>query len=201
MKEQMILDHLPLVRQMAKMMAGRIPVIVDFDDLVSSGTLGLIDAAHKFDPARGFAFKTYAQHRIRGAMLDYLRAWDWVPKSVRAKARSGLTESPPKILSLNIIINDDENRPLTLADLVPDLWADDPVDIVVSDDVLIRIRAVVHMLNAREFTVIRRYYWDRCTLAAIGEELGVTESRVSQMKKIALLHLREFLHLEGLDSM
>ena len=81
--DKLVLEYLPLVKKIAGKLSFRIFGIMDADDLAQTGVLGLIDAAQKFDPARDNKFKTYAEFRIRGAMLDELRARDWVPRSVR----------------------------------------------------------------------------------------------------------------------
>jgi RNA polymerase sigma factor for flagellar operon FliA len=83
--EALIQAYAPLVKYLAQRLACRLPASVCLDDLISAGVLGLMDAIEKYDPTRGTTFKTYAELRIRGAMLDELREWDWVPRSVRQK--------------------------------------------------------------------------------------------------------------------
>ena len=87
-REQLILHYSPLVKYVAGRVAVGLPQNVEQSDLVSYGIFGLIDAIEKFDPARGYKFETYAIARIKGAILDELRSIDWVPRSVRAKARA-----------------------------------------------------------------------------------------------------------------
>jgi len=87
-REELITRYAPLVTQVAGRMIGRLPDTVELGDLVSYGMFGLIDAVERFEPARGFKFETYAGTRIRGAIIDELRAADWVPRSVRSKART-----------------------------------------------------------------------------------------------------------------
>ena len=82
-REKLILDHLPLVRHVLSRVAAHLPSHVDREDLLQAGTLGLIDAADRFDPGRNVRFHTYAMTRVRGAMLDLLRSADWLPRSVR----------------------------------------------------------------------------------------------------------------------
>ncbi len=84
-REELILAYTPLIKYMANRLAARLPASVAVDDLVSAGIIGLIDAIDKFDVSKEVQFKTYAEFRIRGAMLDELRALDWVPRSVRRK--------------------------------------------------------------------------------------------------------------------
>lgn len=86
-REGLILHFSPLVKFVAGRVGSGLPKNVDHSDLVSFGTFGLIDAVDKFEPERGFKFETYAVNRIKGAILDELRALDWVPRSVRARAR------------------------------------------------------------------------------------------------------------------
>src|SRR5262245_51908167 len=86
-RESLITHYAPLVNQVALRMIGRLPDTVELGDLVSYGMFGLIDAVERFEPERGFKFETYAATRVRGAIIDELRAADWVPRSVRSKAR------------------------------------------------------------------------------------------------------------------
>lgn len=87
-RDQLLVHYSPLVKYVAGRVAAGLPQNVEQADLISYGIFGLIDAVEKFDPARGYKFETYAIARIKGAILDELRSIDWVPRSVRAKARS-----------------------------------------------------------------------------------------------------------------
>jgi RNA polymerase sigma factor FliA len=87
-QERVIVEHLPIVRYLARRIHERLPQQVDIEDLVSSGVLGLIDALQKFDPAKKVQFRSYAQFRIRGAILDSLRTLDWSPRDLRRKGRA-----------------------------------------------------------------------------------------------------------------
>lgn len=86
-KDKLILEYAPLIRFIAQKIAIRLPSNIELDDLISSGVIGLMDAIEKYDPSRDNKFKTYAEFRIRGAILDELRSQDWVPRSVRDKAK------------------------------------------------------------------------------------------------------------------
>ena len=86
-KDKVILEYAPLIKFIAQKIAVRLPSNIELDDLISSGVIGLMDAIEKYDPTRDNKFKTYAEFRIRGAILDELRAQDWVPRSVRDKAK------------------------------------------------------------------------------------------------------------------
>ena len=86
-KKKLITEYAPLIKFIAQKIAVRLPSNIELDDLISSGVIGLMDAIEKYDPSRDNKFKTYAEFRIRGAILDELRAQDWVPRSVRDKAK------------------------------------------------------------------------------------------------------------------
>ena len=86
-KDKLIMEYAPLIKFIAQKIAIRLPSNIELDDLISSGVIGLMDAIEKYDPTRDNKFKTYAEFRIRGAILDELRAQDWVPRSVRDKAK------------------------------------------------------------------------------------------------------------------
>ncbi|MFN8369100.1 MAG: sigma-70 family RNA polymerase sigma factor [Bacteriovoracaceae bacterium] len=87
-KDEIIVEYAPLIKYIAQKIASRLPANIELDDLISCGVIGLMDAIKKFDPTRDNKFKTYAEFRIRGAILDELRAQDWVPRSVREKAKT-----------------------------------------------------------------------------------------------------------------
>lgn len=87
-REALIEEHYPLVRYLAVRLGSKLPPSIEIDDLVSAGVLGLIDAAEKFDAGRGIRFRTYAERRIRGAILDHLRSLDWAPRSLRRRVRA-----------------------------------------------------------------------------------------------------------------
>tara|TARA_R110002072_G_scaffold534_5_gene3813 strand:+ start:68996 stop:69781 length:786 start_codon:yes stop_codon:yes gene_type:complete len=86
-KDEIIIEYAPLIKFIAQKIASRLPSNIELDDLISCGVIGLMDAIDKFDPTRDNKFKTYAEFRVRGAILDELRAQDWVPRSVREKAK------------------------------------------------------------------------------------------------------------------
>jgi len=87
MREKLLLQYLPLVRRVAGRMVGSLPRSIRLDDLISAGVMGLLSSLDNFDPTLGIKFETFAMNRIRGAMVDSLRELDWVPRSVRQKAR------------------------------------------------------------------------------------------------------------------
>ena len=85
-REAVVVEYSPMVKYVANRIALRLPPHIEVEDLISVGVMGLIDAIEKYDPARGAKFKTYAEFRVRGAILDELRSMDWVPRSIRQKA-------------------------------------------------------------------------------------------------------------------
>ncbi len=86
-RDELILEHLPQIKYIAQRISAKLPSHVELNDLVSAGILGLLDAIEKFDPNRGVKFKTYAELRIKGAILDSLRNLDWAPRSLRKKSK------------------------------------------------------------------------------------------------------------------
>ncbi|MFN9065764.1 MAG: sigma-70 family RNA polymerase sigma factor, partial [Bdellovibrionales bacterium] len=86
-KDELISEYSPLIKFIAQKIAVRLPSNIELDDLISAGVIGLMDAIEKYDPTRDNKFKTYAEFRVRGAILDELRSQDWVPRSIRDKAK------------------------------------------------------------------------------------------------------------------
>jgi len=230
-REHLILNYSPLVKYVAGRVSANLPANVDGGDIISYGIFGLIDAIEKFDPSRGIKFETYAIARIRGAILDELRSMDWVPRSVRARAREierayvtlenrlrhvptddelaaeiGITrEELNKIftkLSYTTVVSfeelwssaSDRSERSTLLSTVKDDNAADPVSLFESEEMKDVLATAIDRLPEREKTVIALYYYEGLTLKEIGQILGVTESRVSQLHTKAVLRLRARLH-------
>ena len=216
----------PLIRYVADRLASRLPPHVSRDDLISSGILGLIDAVDKFDPSRKIMFKTYAEFRIKGAMLDELRSMDWVPRSVRKKSsqvekayqaleaelgRPATDEEAAEALGMSI--EDfmrllDEVKSVSMIDIdafrgnVQDMNRSDLFDLLTDQNThdalaalgLSEARAVVAeaigRLPEKEKLVVSMYYFDELTMKEIGEVLGYTESRISQLHTKSLHRLK-----------
>lgn len=216
----------PLIRYVADRLATRLPSHISKDDLVSSGILGLIDAVDKFDPTRNIQFKTYAEFRIKGAMLDELRSLDWVPRSVRKKSsqvekayqvieselgRPATDEEVAGSLGLNL---DDFHRLLhevkglsmvdvesfrggnlnqTRTDLFEILADEDTLnalEVLGLTEVKSVVAEAITGLPEKERLVVAMYYYEELTMREIGEVLGYTESRISQLHTKALLRLK-----------
>jgi RNA polymerase sigma factor for flagellar operon FliA len=195
-------------------MAATMPHSIDLSDLVQDGVIGLIDAAHRFDDSRGIKFETFAERRIRGAMIDALRKDAW-PRGVRRvrreleAAREKLRVSlghEPSLADLAQAIGSDEKRlgktivrintiestsPFSSAETVDESQL--PAVLVPAeperpdlqyerDEVKQRVRNAIATLPPREQRVIALYYYNEVTMKDIGAELGVNESRVSQLQ-------------------
>jgi RNA polymerase sigma factor for flagellar operon FliA len=220
-----IVAGLPFVEALARRMASSMPHSIDIGDLVQDGVIGLIDAAHRFDEDRGIKFETFAERRVRGAMIDALRKDAW-PRGVRRQrreleaAREELRRElgcEPSVADLAAKIGADEKRlsrtivrintiestsPLASADHSDDSTL--PAVLVPSEperpdaqyektEVRERVRAAIASLPARERKVIGLYYYGEVTMKQIGQEIGVNESRVSQLHARAIRRLREAL--------
>lgn len=216
---------LPFVEALARRMASTMPHSIDLGDLVQDGVLGLIDAAERFDEARGIKFETFAERRVRGAMIDALRRDAW-PRGVRRLRREleaardklrGESGHEPSLADLAAEVGSDEKRlgraivrintiestsPLSCGDhldeaqlpavLVP-TEPDRPDQAFERLEAKDRVRQAIRTLPARERRLISLYYYGEVTMKEIGAELGVNESRVSQLHARALGRLREAL--------
>jgi RNA polymerase sigma factor for flagellar operon FliA len=201
-RERLILHYAPLVKYVASRVATGLPSSVEQADLVSYGMFGLIDALHKFEPGRGNKFETYAIPRIKGAIIDELRAMDWVPRSVRFKAReiekahsdleAMLKRQPTEAeMAERLGISRSElHDVVSQISFVSVLALDDPTSGVESQETRGMLAAAINSLSEREKIVVTLYYFEGLTLAEIGEILGVTESRVCQIHTKAVGGLR-----------
>jgi RNA polymerase sigma factor for flagellar operon FliA len=227
LRDRLILTYAPLVKYVAGRLGTGLPAHVEEGDLVSYGLLGLMNAIDRFEPARDIKFETYAISRIKGAIIDELRSLDWVPRSVRSRAREierataelenrhhrpatdeeiaghiGITEgelqdsltqiSRSSVAALDELwtINSSGGDTVSLIDTIQDPNADDPSSQVDRTEVRAILADAIMKLPERERTVISHYYYDELTLREIGEVLGVTESRVSQLHTKAILRLK-----------
>ncbi len=223
----------PLVKYAAGRMSSGLPAHVEEADLISYGLGGLISAIERFELERQIKFETYAITRIRGAIIDELRTLDWVPRSVRARAReieranmkletkfqrapsdeemsseleitmeefhdALLQISNSTIVALDELwsVSDSSGDQVSLLDTLPDRGAPDPETVVDQGELRDRVADAIAALPEREKLVIALYYYENLTLREIGEVLGVTESRVSQLHTKAVLRLRSKLQIE-----
>jgi RNA polymerase sigma factor for flagellar operon FliA len=228
-RDRLILTYAPLVKYVAGRLGSGLPAHVDESDLVSYGLLGLIGAIERFEPDRDIKFETYAIARIKGAIIDELRALDWVPRSVRSRAREieravgelesklgraptddeiagkiGITtgdleDSLTEISRTSIAALDElwtvsaGGDQIALIDTIEDETLPDPQSALSQTELREAIGEAIARLPEREKLVVTLYYYEELTLREIGEVLGVTESRVSQLHTKAILRLKSRL--------
>jgi RNA polymerase sigma factor for flagellar operon FliA len=229
-RERLVVAYSPLVKYVSGRMASGLPAHVDEADLISYGLIGLINAIERFDLEREIKFETYAITRIKGAIIDELRSLDWVPRSVRARARAieranaklehKLQRAPSDdemALELDMTVqsfhdallqisnstvaaldelwsvSDSSGDQVSLLDTLTDENAPDPAAAMDQTDLKDRVAEAIARLPEREKLVVALYYYENLTLREIGEVLGVTESRVSQLHTKAVLRLRSRL--------
>jgi RNA polymerase sigma factor for flagellar operon FliA len=215
----------PFVEGLARRVAASMPHSIDLGDLVQDGMLGLIDAAHRYDEGRGIKFETFAERRVRGAMIDALRRDAW-PRGVRRMrrqleaAREDLRRElgcEPSMADLAARVGSDETRLNRTIVRINTIESTSPMSTVESADegvlpaVLLpseppspdrvyeqnevreRVRAAIATLPPRERRIIGLYYYGDVTMKQIGAEIGVNESRVSQLHARAMHRLRRVL--------
>ncbi|MFN8187462.1 MAG: RNA polymerase sigma factor WhiG [Gaiellales bacterium] len=227
MRDRLVLTYAPLVKYVAGKLGSGLPSHVDESDLVSYGLLGLIDAIERYDPDRDVKFETYAIQRIRGSIIDELRSMDWVPRSVRSRAREiertiaqleAQLMRPPtdEEIAAKLGLSDTElddalleisrssigaldelwasptgsGDAVALVDTIEDPHSAQPGGEIEKTELKELIGESIALLPEREKLVITLYYYEELTLREIGDVLGVTESRVSQLHTKAVLRLK-----------
>ena len=229
-RERLVVAYSPMVKFVAGRLGAGLPSHVEDADLISYGLVGLIGAIERFEPERGIKFETFAMTRIRGAIIDELRSLDWVPRSVRSRAREieaaqaklehelqrapseaelaaklNLTEAELQSALLEIAnssvyaldelwtVSDSSGDQVSLLDTIADDGAADPQEALATTEVKDRLTEAIGGLPEREQLVVALYYYENLTLREIGEVLGVTESRVSQLHTKAVMRLKSHL--------
>lgn len=224
-EEELVRTHLPLVRQLVTQLASRMPRHASRDDLVSAGMLGLAQAARTFDPSRGVPFHVYAATRIRGALLDELRSNDWASRQVRAKARrmdgarERLTASLGRPPTIDELAQELDVEPAAILSLAHDLHRavvvnydsvvaggsgetvllaheDDPELELLDRERKAYLVDAVRALPERLRLVVIGYFFEDRSMQEIGQELGVSQSRISQLRTQALDLLRDGLNAQ-----
>lgn len=223
---RLIEANLPLVKHIVFQVAVHFPRHVDREDLARAGALGLVEAARRYDESRGVPFDRFAAQRIRGAILDAVRAADWAPRSVRTLARKlesveqrlaselGRLPSPAEmaaelgmsrseldhlqarlfrsvVLALEHDVIDDTDEDLTLVDVISDRSAVEPLEELETRELHAYLRDAVGLLPERHRLVVVGYFLEGRTSQDLARFLGVTESRVSQLRSEALTMLKE----------
>jgi len=223
---QLIEKHLPLVNHVVLQVAVRFPKYVDRQELARAGALGLVEAARRYDSTRGVPFDRFAARRIRGAILDSVRAADWAPRSVRTLGRKleqveqelannggelpstnevadalGLSRDElhrlrdrvfrSVVLALEHVVSAPDDDGLTLVDVLADRTAVEPSEELETRELLGYLRDAVGLLPERHRLVVVGYFLEGRTSLELAQLLGVTESRISQLRSEALEMLKE----------
>jgi RNA polymerase sigma factor for flagellar operon FliA len=231
-RDELIISHLPLARYLVRRMAAHLPPHLDEEVLMSAAVMGLITSAERFEPARGVQFKTFAEQRIKGMIMDELRSQDWLSRSVRDKykrlereftllsqklgrepesfevaAAMGIDQDQYhrlleevhtfSFVSLNESWEDDEGSSMSLMDMVPDGNAVNPQMQMQSRELMDALGGSIDTLPEKERIVVTLYYYEELNLKEIGEVLGLTESRVSQLHSQAIVRLRSKMKGHG----
>jgi len=201
-----------MVYRVARRMAARYPSSVELDDLISIGTMGLIDAAQRYDAEICSSFAGYARIRVQGAIVDELRKADWVPRSVRNRARNinhtatnlqrvlgrdPTREELAKALDMDLATLENYHRDANILTLVSmeesrsdsdqrivdtlESSTNDPAATAVNQSVRDTVADAISSLPERDQLIVQLYYFEDRSFKEIGEQLGVTESRVSQL--------------------
>jgi RNA polymerase sigma factor for flagellar operon FliA len=222
----LIEEHLPLVSHVVFQVAVNFPRHVEREELARAGALGLVEAAKRFDESRGVPFNRFAAQRIRGAIIDAVRAADWAPRSVRALARSldqaelelanrlgrapSVAETATElgisraeldrlrdrmfrsvVLAFDSLLGSSDGEELTLVDVLTDSSVVEPSEELEARELRAYLRDAVHLLPERHRIVVVGYFIEERTSTELATFMGVTESRVSQMRSEALAMLRD----------
>jgi RNA polymerase sigma factor FliA len=213
--EQLVIEHVPVVRFIARQIHKRLPQHVPIEDLYGAGVVGLLEALDRFNPSKQVEFRSYAQFRIRGSILDSLRELDWGSRGMRRKARdiertiqmlTARLSRPPsdreiaqemnthlaayqklqsKLKGLEIALLD----PADLID-VPSRHEDDPLFRFLNAELRERLAEAIRNLREQERQVLTLYYYEDLKQKEIASILGLGESRISQILNSAVIHLR-----------
>ena len=214
-----VMQYYPLVEQVAKRLARRLPAHVEREDLISAGVVGLLESARRFDPSRSDAFETFAEFRIKGAMLDELRHLDSLSRTMRRhygdvreatkKLESVLGREPTEDeIASELDMSLEEYRELvtkfdghtvsSLDEIDTERVAAEgasPDEEAATCEMRAKIAEAIEKLPARQRQVLWLYYFEEMSLRAIGNLLGVTESRICQIHSEATKALRrQLLH-------
>lgn len=220
LKEELIIEYSPLVKYVAGRLSAYLGQHVEFEDLVSYGIFGLIDAIDKFDIEKGNKFETYASLRIRGSILDSIRKMDWVPRTMRQKQKQmdqiyidlenklGHIPSDEEVAqSLNITVSEVQElaKKNNVASLISlDEYVDQNYEINISSskqsnqpeyvyeqqELKENLADAIEKLSEKEKMVISLYYFEDLTLKEISAIMEISESRVSQLHTKAVSRLR-----------
>lgn len=219
-QESVVRHYAPKIRFLALRLKAKLPRSIELGELISSGTLGLMEALGKFRPQLGIRFETYAESRIKGDMLDELRRLDWFPRSLRQRVRV-LDEAMRKVEhEQGRQATEDELQKITGLDmrdvrqgleaLQNQLWISldaiqdtisgegpeggEPFRSTALQELVERVAPLIDRLTPREKLVLSLYYTDELNMRETAEVMGITEGRVSQLHSQALSRLRKEFH-------
>ena len=219
-QESVVRHYAPKIRFLALRLKAKLPRSIELGELISSGTLGIMEALGKFRPQLGIRFETYAESRIKGAMLDELRRLDWFPRSLRQRVRV-LDEAMRKVEhEQGRQATEDELQKITGLDmrdvrqgleaLQNQLWISldaiqdtlsgegpeggEPFRSTALQELVERVAPLIDRLTPREKLVLSLYYTDELNMRETAEVMGITEGRVSQLHSQALSRLRKEFH-------
>ncbi len=221
-KEWAVKKFTPLIRKLAYDLAKSLPPSVEVEDLVQEGVVGLLGAIERFDPSRHVKLSTFVVTRIRGAMLDYLRSIDWMPRTLRKKlkaveqARMKFMDEDPEVVNSKIAeelgIDEKEigivereilrNQILSLdryllsnediGDLIPSQERT-PEELYEDEEMIMKLKEAIDSLTDREKLLLSLYYNEDLTFKEIAQVLDISESRVCQIHSVSLSKIREKL--------
>lgn len=224
-QERVARHYAPKVKYLAMRLKSRLPRNVDLAELISAGSMGLVESFSKFKPQMGVKFDTYAENRIKGAMLDELRRMDWFPRSLRQRVRqldsailqveqtTGNTPGEDELVALTGLSTKEVREGMEAMhsqscfplDIIENAMTGGdqglgggPFDETASKEMLERIAELIEQLTPREKLVLSLYYTDELNMRETAEVMGITEGRVSQLHSQALGRLRkEFYNQHG----
>lgn len=221
-QELIVRHYAPKIRFLALRLKTRLPKNVELSELISSGTVGLLEALGRFRSQMGIKFDTYAENRIRGAMLDELRRSDWFPRSLRQRVRAldeamrkmesdhGRQATEEELIELTGLELEDVRQGLealqnqlwvsldAIQDTVSTSGNSEPYDDTMRKELVERLIPLIERLTPREKLVLSLYYADELNMRETADVMGVTEGRVSQLHTQALERLRkEFMRQYG----
>lgn len=227
-QESVVRHYAPKIKFLAMRLKAKLPKSVELGELISAGTLGLMESLGKFNPKMGIKFDTYAESRIRGAMLDELRRLDWFPRSLRHRVRQ-LEEAIHKIegdkgripteaelqeatgldeKDVRIGLEALQNQLCLSLDAIQDTFSTDsresvegePFQATALQELIERVASLIDQLTPREKLVLSLYYSDELNMRETAEVMGITEGRVSQLHTQALQRLRREFHTSYGDN-
>lgn len=228
-RQEIVKHYAPKIKYLALRMKAKLPRNVELNDLISAGTLGLVESLGKFNPELGIKFDTYAENRIKGAMLDELRRMDWFSRGLRQKVRTledairryenqhGRSASEEDLQKATGLSEKDvrsglealQNQLCLNLDAIQDTFSsesqshvdNEPFKTTALQEIVDKVAGLIDSLTPREKMVMSLYYGDELNMKEVAEVMGITEGRVSQLHSQAMGRLRQkFTDLYGTEG-